>query len=166
MNFYRTMAYQKPVLIMDYIEVLGQPTRVGTREGFERHWKWCALFGAHPSIGRYCDKAWAMYPDVYRRFREPIRRIAAAGWEPVTYARTNHSGIRVERFGDGKRGLYFTVMNVSSEAVEVSLEPDAQALGLPQGVQARDLLSDLAISSPLRFSLAAGDLRILQMSLP
>ena len=162
LGYYRSLAGRKPVLIMDYLKILGRPSRIATREGFERFWKWCVLYGAYPSVGRECDKAWELYGDVYRQYREPLRQIGAAGWEPVTYARAKPSDLRLERFGDARRGLFFTLMNPTTKPQETRLELDASALGLPPTLQATDLVTGRTWKSPFRFTLAAGQLQVLR----
>ena len=144
LSYYRTLAYHRPVLVMDYLNVLGRPTRHATREGFERFWKWCALYGAHPSIGRDCVKAYEEFGDVYRQFREPLKRLGAAGWEPVTYAAAS-DGALIERFGAAESGLYFTVFNPADRAQDVRIEIDAAALGLRADFTATDLLAGTRI---------------------
>ena len=160
LNFYRTLACHKPVLVMDYLEVVGRPTRHATREGFERFWKWCALYGCHPSIGRTCVEAYERFGDVYRRFREPLKKLGAAGWEPVTHA-TAGPDLRVERFGDAERRLHFTLFNPTDGAKKAMLEIDLVALGLPRSYVVTDLLSDKEIAArPVVLTLVAEDLAI------
>lgn len=163
LNYYRTLAYQKPVLVMQYLEVLGRPTELSTPEGFERLWKWCALYGVHPSIGRACDTAWERHSALYRRFREPVRRIAAAGWEPVTHARASDPRVRIERFGQPKDGVYLTLLNTAAEPVQTRLEVDTKALGLPERLTARDLLDGREFRAPFTLSLAPDEIRILHL---
>jgi len=66
------------------------------------------------------------------------RRLAEAGWEPVTYARCPALGPMVERFGRlADRNLHFTLRNEASETKRVELDIDAETLGLaesPPGV--------------------------------
>ena len=163
LNFYRTLSYHKPVLVMDYLEVIGRPTRHATREGFERFWKWCALYGCHPSIGRTCVEAYERFGDVYRRFREPLKKLGAAGWEPVTHA-TVGPDIRVERFGNAETGLYFTLLNPTGEAKKATLEIDVAALGLAKSYVATDLLSGKEIAArPIDLLLAAEGLAIVRV---
>ncbi len=163
LNFYRALAGRKPVLVMDYLEVRGQPTRHATRKGFERFWKWCALYGAHPSIGRTCAEAYQRFGDVYRRFRAPLKKLGAAGWRPITYASAG-KGLLIERFGDAKSGLYFTVFNPTDKPLQARLEIDAASLGLPQEWGLRDLITGSALSPPFAFELQPEGLRVLAVA--
>lgn len=163
LNYFRSLAGQKPVLVMDYLRINGRPTRIASREGFERFWKWCVLYGVYPSVGRECDRAWEQFRDVYDRYREPLRRIATAGWEPVTFARANAPGVRLERFGEVRRGLFFTLLNPTGKPRETRLEVNAAALELPATLEATDLVTGQSRQSPLRFTLAAGQLQVLRL---
>lgn len=161
LNFYRALAGQRPVLVMDYLEVLGKLTRHGSREGFERFWKWCALYGVHPSIGRSCVEAYEQFGDVYRRFREPLKLLGKAGWEPITHA-ASEQNVRIERFGDAERGFYVTVLNPETQAQIVRVTIDTAALQLPASASFTDILSGTDLgNSPLTLSLAAEDIAIL-----
>ncbi len=164
LNFYRTLAYQKPVLIMDYLDVVGRPTRFADRAGFERFWKWCVLYGCHPSIGDLCVEAYERFGDVYRRFRTPLKKLGAAGWEPVTHASAG-PGILVERFGDSERRLYFTVFNPGKKKKQVVLRIDAAALKLPAGYTVTDMLDGRSLADrPIRLPLAAEDVAVIAIS--
>ncbi|MBT4820401.1 MAG: hypothetical protein HON70_32130 [Lentisphaerae bacterium] len=161
LNFYRTLAGRRPILVMEYLEVLGKPTRHATRAGFERLWKWCTLYGVHPSIGRSCVEAYEQFPDVYHRFRGPLKQLGKAGWEPLTHAATT-PGVRIERFGNAKGGVYFTVLNPATEARTVQVTVDMTALGLPAGAVLKDVFSDTALgTSPVTLNLASEDIAIL-----
>lgn len=118
------------------------------------------LCGCHPSIGRACVEAYGRFGDVYRRFREPLKRLGAAGWEPITLASAGPEA-RVERFGNAARGLYFTAFNPSDEAKAVRLEIDAAALGLPRDYAVTDMLTGQSIGTrPVPLTLAAGDVTV------
>jgi hypothetical protein len=75
------------------------------------------FFSPDASTGHYFTR-----PELYERdrplFRKyvPIcRRVAEAGWQPVTVARASAPEVYVERFGE----RYFTIFNDSTEAREV-----------------------------------------------
>jgi len=164
MNFFRTMAGRKPVLVMDYLEVIGRPTRHADRAGFERFWKWCLLFGAHPSIGRSCVEAYERFGEVYARFREPLKKLGAADWQPVTHAAAG-SGVRIERFSAPERRLYFVLFNPTEEPKRARLDIDAAALGLPDGWTAVELLSGASLSArPIELELGPEDAAVVAVS--
>lgn len=96
------------------------------------------FFSADASTGQYFER-----PELYERdrplFRKYVplcRRVAEAGWQPITGARTSDEKIRVERFGD----RYLTVFNDSAEqrSAVVTLDGDPPAAG-------RELVSGAAV---------------------
>jgi len=70
-------------------------------------------------------------PDLHNRWDPLTRRLATAGWEPVTHARCPALGPMVERFGRlADRNLHFTLRNETQTAERVELTIDAETLGL------------------------------------
>ncbi len=91
---------------------------------------------------------YAIYPDwrpeapelreLYLRYVPVIEQLSAAGWEPITYARSSTPDVLVERYGRlANHNLCFACQNISGQPREgwIYLEP---ALGLP--VKATDVL--------------------------
>ncbi|UCC99574.1 MAG: hypothetical protein JSW66_06750 [Phycisphaerales bacterium] len=103
-----------------------------SRELVEKYMKRSLAYGMFPgffshnaSQGHYFRR-----PELYERDRALFRkyvplckRIAEAGWEPITFAHSSDRRVYVERFGE----RFFTVFNDSSEqrTVTVKLERDA-----------------------------------------
>jgi hypothetical protein len=95
----------------------------------EKYMKRCLAYGMFPgffsadaSTGHYFSR-----PDLYNRDRPLfkkyvplVKRVAEAGWQPITRARSSDPKVYVERFGE----RYLTVFNDSAEArtVAVTLE--------------------------------------------
>jgi hypothetical protein len=98
----------------------------------ERYMKRSLAYGMFPgffshnaSEGHYFTR-----PELYERDRPlflkylPLcKRVAEAGWEPVTRAHADHELVRVERFGE----RYLTVLNDSPEPRRVTLRLDGPA---------------------------------------
>ena len=108
--------------------------------------KRCLAYGVFPGFfdwppsglgpgGTYWD-----HPEYYERDRllfckyQPlVKTVAAAGWEPLTFARAADAGLQVERFGAMEKGrVFFTVLNDSMEPVRSALTVEADKLGLPK----------------------------------
>ena len=111
-EFIRAIAYQKPCTDLPY----------NPRPEWEV--KWHLLHGIFPGHGNEVE--------VLRRYAPLLREMAAAGWEPVTYARVEPATLRVERFGHGER-LFLAVHNPASEPCTASLALDRQGLELGDG---------------------------------
>jgi hypothetical protein len=145
--FYRSMAGRKPVLDMEYLEVHGKPTEFGDRTGFERFWKWCLLYGVQPSIGRSCVEAYDQFGDIYDRYRDALRAVGRAGWQPVTHGTVSAPGL-IERFGAASDGLLFTVFNPDREQTHrVTVAIDWAALGMETPEQLIDLLTGAPVNA-------------------
>lgn len=77
------------------------------------------------------NQLWCIYPghgnkvEVMARTAQSFRDLAAAGWEPLTHVRVEPASVRVERYGH-----YLVLHNPAETAVEATVTPDAQALGL------------------------------------
>jgi hypothetical protein len=85
------------------------------------------FFSANASTGHYFAR-----PELYERDRDlfkkyvPLcKRVAEAGWEPVTLARTDRKDVRVERFGD----RYLTLFNDSRQQQEVTITTEVDIKG-------------------------------------
>ncbi|MDD5598085.1 MAG: hypothetical protein PHV82_09080, partial [Victivallaceae bacterium] len=137
---FRAKFYQKPLLTImkgNFEQKLKQPE-------IESYMKRNMAYGIIPGCfdwppsglgpgGRYWD-----HPAYYERDRELFRKylplcieIARAGWEPVTYIRSSHPGILVERFGKaGEQLFWFTVRNAGAETRNAELVLDLNGLGL------------------------------------
>jgi hypothetical protein len=85
---------------------------------------------------------------LFKRYQPIIKRVAEAGWQPVTYATSSNPKILVERFGPGTKGTnYFTVLNDSSTAQTGSLCLGSLPLGI--GSQAAtELMSGHTVALP------------------
>jgi hypothetical protein len=77
--------------------------------------------------------------DLFKRYIPIVKRVAEAGWQPVTAMHCDNPLVRVERFGPGGSELYFTVHTTAASAQAFSLEPDG-SLRLVNG-PLRDLVS-------------------------
>ena len=97
--------------------------------------------------------------DVLARAKRLQRRYAAAGWEPLTYARTSDPAVWIERFGDPPTrptGLYFTIYNRDEIAHTTSITIETAPLGLayPDMV----VLTDIAITQTIPFTVTGGNI--------
>ena len=79
---------------------------------------------------------------LYKQFIPVLRRMFAAGWEPVTYAKAAPEGVRVERYGPGEgTEVLFAVFNPAKETAQVTLTVQAGELKLSAGTKAVALLA-------------------------
>jgi len=78
---------------------------------------------------------------LYRQFIPVLRRMFAAGWEPVTHAKASPEGVMLERYGPGEQDeLLLAVCNSAQDPVDARVLVDTEALGLDATVSATRLL--------------------------
>ena len=151
---FRTLSGAKPYLLLMNTHYDNFPP-----EMVERYFQRSLFYGIFPGMFSHdaSNDAYFQTPRWYNRDRHlfkryipVIRRVAEAGWQPVTLARCE--GALVERFGPAADGsTYFTVHNQTEKPVEAALRLDA---GAPAAKALHDLLSGD------RFPLDAGQARI------
>lgn len=131
LSFWRAMAFQRPFVLLfntDFDRL--------TPELVERAFRRCLLYGIFPSF--FSADAWHRpywgEPGAYERdrplFRKYVpllRRLAAAGWQPVTGAACDNDRLAVERFGPDASGHLYLVIHNPAERVQegwITLDPE------------------------------------------
>ena len=148
MNFRRALCRQKPYCLLmntDYAKF--------TSELVERYFQRCLCYGVWPgffdeeaaSKDPYWGSAKKWYErdrPLFRKYIPLLRRLTAAGWQPLTHASCGNSNILVERFGPEPGGAVFlTLLNDTADTQSGTVTADPHALGLKQPVSARKLVS-------------------------
>ena len=152
-DFFRASACQKPVLLLDYATVVGRSTGLDTRTGMEKYFKYATAYGFYPAIGRHCDKAYQDHKDLYDTYIPIIKRLSAAGWKPVTGARTSADGVRLERFGPHEGTMYLTVFNPTDKSKLADVTWQLDVLGWRNVRHVTSLLTGEAIDAGTSFAL-------------
>jgi len=147
MNWRRALCYQRPyLLLLNTVYDDFEP------EWVELYFKRCAAYGIFPSFFSHnaADDPYWRRPNLYNRDRPLFKRwlpviksLNAAGWEPVTYARSDNPKIYVERFGSPGGPLYLTLFNDSREARSARISVDTEALAL--GTVPDQLVGDITL---------------------
>jgi hypothetical protein len=149
----RTMSFQKPYLLL-------QNTDFRRFDGamVEKYFQRCLFYGIFPSMFS-ADAATNPYwgsPALYNRDRPlfrsyipVIKRLSAAGWEPITEAAVDNPRLYVERFGQ----RLFTLLNDFGARQSGSLAVDTAALHLSAaGLHAFNARTGAEIPSTLQGS--------------
>lgn len=136
----RTLAYQKPwtLLLTQFtpqgVKVLTYDQRDALARRAMTYGVFANIIGLQPKITDY-----ETYRPIFRKYTPSVKILDAAGWEPVTHAKTNSENIVVERFGSlTKKNLALTVYNTGSSSTKASIDIDLGALGCTE-----DQFSDL-----------------------
>jgi hypothetical protein len=129
-NFRRTLSGKKPYLLLmntDYDRF--------TPPLVEKYFQCCLFYAVFPGMfsANAADNPYWETPRWYNRDRPLfkkylplIKKLSAAGWEPIPYARSNTPSVTVERYGDH----LFTVQNRGQPA-EATISIDLKALNMP-----------------------------------
>lgn len=143
----RTLAYHRPVSTLD-THIAG--TNVGIRD-VTRRLQQNLFYGIFPGAWRGPAEAddhqkeatWSR-PDrraVYARYTPLFRALAAAGWEPVTRARSSNPRVWVERFGSLRKGdLHLTLRNETARRQDYELQIELRRQD-DAGLEALELVS-------------------------
>jgi hypothetical protein len=130
-NLRRAMSGKKPYLLL-----MNTQFEKFTPEYVERYFQACLFYGVYPSMFS-ADAATNTYWDnpkwynrdraLFKKYIPLIKKASAAGWEPITHAKTDNPLVGVERFGN----RYLTLRNLSNQKQETTLRVDFDALKLP-----------------------------------
>ena len=148
LNYRRTLSGKK-----SYLLLMNTDFSKMTPEFVERYFQRSLFYGTFPSMfsANAADHAYWETPTLYNRDRPLfkkyiplIKTISAAGWEPVTFARSSNPAVFIERYGTH----FLTLRNDSPTAQTGTVTLDAAALGLSANIaHARNLLTGKEISA-------------------
>ena len=81
---------------------------------------------------------------LFKKYLPLIQTIARAGWEPVTFAKSDNAAVYVERFGRPENGtVYFTMLNDSNQEQKAAVEIDTSGLGWKDAkVKVREMIGE------------------------
>ncbi|HOW70877.1 MAG TPA: hypothetical protein PKY77_09775 [Phycisphaerae bacterium] len=155
----RTLAWHRP-----YMFLMNTRFETWTREMTERYMQLCLFYGMFPGFFSenastncyFANPTWYNRDrELFQRYMPVIRRVAQAGWEPVTHAAASNEAVWVERWGrEPSKGLYFTLMNTTETEQQCRLSINLKEAA---GCRAVSLLNGEAIGevSTGRLKLAA-----------
>jgi len=152
MNFKRTMCYQKP-----YLFLMNTNYNKFTPDLVEKYFQRSLFYGMYPSMFSHnaSDDPYWRAPNLYNRDRHLfkryipiIKKIAEAGWEPITYAVTNKDSVYIERYGPDTDGnVYFTLLNNSNKTLETNVTIMTDELKLTNTDTVEDLILGERVSA-------------------
>jgi hypothetical protein len=140
----RALCYQKP-----YCLLMNSDYNKFPREYTERYFRRCLFYAIFPSFFSHnaADNPYWATPALYnrdrglfKRYMPVIQKIAWAGWEPVTYSRSDNAQVYVERYGPRDGVAYLTVMNASDKPKRARVTADLAALQMA-GWRATEVMS-------------------------
>jgi len=79
---------------------------------------------------------------LFKKYIPLIKRIAEAGWQPITEARCDNASIYLERFGpDASGAIYFTLLNDTAQPQSGEVTINTVALKLTGQLKATELIA-------------------------
>ena len=152
MLFKRTICYHKPFLFL----LNTRHERCGPVE-METFFQRCLFYGMFPSMfsfNAHSEPYWGR-PEMYNRDRPlfkkyvpAVKRIAEAGWEPITGARSDDDDLLIERFGRSEDGgVFLTLLNDTKLDRRVTVRIESSELGLVDGLSVKDMISDETLAT-------------------
>jgi hypothetical protein len=140
---WRTLAGAKPVLLR--LNADFPKLDSGMVEAYLRR---ALAYGFWPGMApAYWQNAGWLERDraLFRRYLPLVKKVAEAGWQPVTHAVCAKADLLVERFGPDANGtVYFTLFNHTEVAQSGLLQVNLTALGLPLRDTLEELVSERA----------------------
>lgn len=121
LDLWRTMSGAKPYLLLMNTDYETFSTGM-VEKYFQRalfYGMWPSMFSHNASENPYWQNPKWYNRDraLFQKYIPLVRRVAEAGWQPVTGARVDNDAMRVERFGPSPAGeVYFTLFNASDRA--------------------------------------------------
>jgi hypothetical protein len=140
-NLRRTLCYHKPYLLLQNTDF----NRFGA-DLVERYFQRSMFYGVFPSMFSvdaanhpyWQNPAWYNRDrPLFKRYIPAISRLSAAGWEPVTRARSSDPRVWLERFGT----RYLTVLNSARERATATVTVDLNRLGIRGSVRYVDAVT-------------------------
>jgi hypothetical protein len=174
LDFKRAISFQKPIVFLMNEGLNDTAFTRPPHSGYEVYFEKMMAYGFFPSffsVDASSDPYWQDQKKVengrpfFIKYIPIIRQIAAAGWQPVTFARCDLEFVRVERFGEDGR-LFFTVRNNGNKDATCSLTLDRNKLNIPGLFSATEMVTGQAIKvsdNKIRLAVPAGRTRVLRI---
>ncbi len=150
MDLRRTASYHKPYLLLlnaDFSKVDGA--------GIQRYFERCLFYGIYPSMfsANASDHPYWDNPALYNRDRALFRKyipvvqsLSAAGWEPMTWARSSRPDVWLERYGK----TYLSVLNSTDAPAVTTLRLEtAHFFPRPANPQAQVVVRDVLLGQDI-----------------
>ncbi|MBK9388664.1 MAG: hypothetical protein IPN68_00220 [Bacteroidetes bacterium] len=174
LDFKRIISFQKPIVFLLNEGLNDKAFTDSPYTGYEVYFEKMMAYGFFPSffsVDASNDPYWQDKKKIengrpfFKKYIPLIKEISAAGWEPVTAARTTAEGVRIERFGDEKE-FYFTVRNNGSADKACSLTIDLEALKIKGMFSANEIVTGktaLISSNRVTVDVPSGRTRVIKI---
>ncbi|HEC75800.1 MAG TPA: hypothetical protein ENI33_00885, partial [Thermoplasmatales archaeon] len=150
LNFLRTLSYKKP-----YLFLMNTNFNLMSNKEVELYFKKCTFYGMYPSMfshnacnERYWENSTLYNRDrgLFKKYIPLIKEIGMAGWQPLTFAKSNNSNVYVERYGNENNDtIYFTLHNPTNSSQNFSLRIYSDELNLKGVIKIKELIENRSL---------------------
>lgn len=174
LDFKRAISFQKPIVFLLNEGLNDKAFTEAPYPGYEVYFAKMLAYGFFPSffsVDASSDPYWRDSTKIengrpfFKKYIPIIKKVAGAGWEPITAATTNSELVKIERFGRDDK-LFFTVRNLSDKDTSCEVILDLQQLGLTEKFAVEELVVNQAIKvkgKRLNLELPAGRTRAIHI---
>ncbi|HEY5392832.1 MAG TPA: hypothetical protein VIJ57_11990, partial [Hanamia sp.] len=174
LDFKRAISFQKPIVFLLNEGLNDTAFTKYPYRGYQFYFEKLMAYGFFPSffsVDASSDPYWKDKEKIehgrpfFKKYIPIIKKIAAAGWQPVTFAHVSSSSLRIERFGDSSN-LFFTVRNNAAEVINSMIEIDVADLGISKKISAVEMVSGKDIKTEdnkLIISIPGGRTQVFQI---
>ena len=150
LDFKRAISFQKPIVFLLNEGLNDKDFTDAPFRGYEIYFEKLLVYGFFPSFfstDASSDPYWMDAKKIengrpfFKKYIPIIKQISEAGWEPVTYARSDVKAIQIERFGNADE-LFFTVRNSSNKEIETIIYIDLDAFNVSRKITGLELVSN------------------------
>jgi hypothetical protein len=175
LDFKRAISFQKPIVFLLNEGLNDTAFTEPPFKGYEIYFEKMLAYGFFPSffsVDASNDPYWKDLKKIengrpfFKKYIPIIKNIAAAGWEPVTFASCDADAIRIERFGSAGN-LFFTLRNNGVEYASCVILLDNQSLGIESKYSVYELLEDMPVrvkGNKIFLDIPAGRTRVISVS--
>ena len=174
LDFKRAISYQKPIVFLLNEGLDDKAFTEAPYKGYELYFEKMMAYGFFPSffsVDASNNPYWKDRKKIengrpfFKKYIPLIKEISAAGWEPVTAAKTSTDGVRIERFGE-KGTFYFTLRNNGAKDEVCTVILDVKELGIKGRLTATEKVTGKKVevrSDRITIELPSGRTRVLQI---
>lgn len=153
LDFKRAISYQKPIVFLLNEGLNDKAFTDAPYLGYEIYFEKLMAYGFFPSFfstDASSDPYWMDSEKIengrlfFKKYIPIIKKIAGAGWEPITGAVCNLDSVRIERFGDTE-ALFFTIRNNRSKEAQCVVSIDLKALKVSEKFSAMEMIKELPV---------------------
>ncbi len=174
LDFKRAISFQKPIVFLLNEGLNDTAFTKSPFNGYRVYFEKLLSYGFFPSffsVDASSDPYWQDKQKIengrpfFKKYIPIIKKIAAAGWQPVTFAHVNSPSLRIERFGDSSK-LFFTIRNNGTKDLNDVINIDLKELNISGKISAKELVSDKNLkveSNKITISIPAGRTQVIEI---